>query len=302
MQNIWAKLLPFGFRRSTVQTSAANDEAPSDVVQSDVVQEATASLHAVMLPAYRDERDVRLHFKMMAVIVTLVVLTLAQFVGLIVLWLRKPTVVLMDKTSGVTITVDDTAYGMTPAATLDRDRLGANEKKAASEKFLELLYLIDPNKDVRLKDVARALKMMHPYSADKLARLMDAKQIITTQLAESQQSLWKVTDYTLDKHNPYLAHIHADQTLTRTPVGGQPETRKNQCVIKVMLRPDPDGRREENANTGMQIVAYDFKVLPSEQPVSSPLENYNFATGTNDVRIEPPPKDERQSSADAREN
>lgn len=285
--------------KSTIFGRRSKGAAPRETkVSTTYGNEEERTLHQTFAATpFRDPLDQQLNLKLSTLALSTSVLLLFSLAANFYQYTRKPTVVLLNSTSGDAVMVDDRLINTTPEAKRERERIGFLAKKSATETFLELFYRIDPNKEVRLLDIARGLKMLHPYSSAKLGQLLDQKQIITRQLAEAQQSTWTVKDYSLDKRDPYLAHVVAEQVVTRTlPGATQAETITNQCIVKVKLRPDPDGRTTENANTGMQILAYDLKVIPSGQGPHSAIEGYNLSPTTESVRIEAPPISDNQSA------
>lgn len=285
----------FGRKKKTEQ-GAGTQTLPRPTKAHSYLNEVREYDRSFPASPFRDPLDQQLNFKLSALALTTSLMLLLSLGGNLYQYMRKPTIVLLNGSNGDAVMVDDQLINTTPAAKLERERIGFLAKKSATETYLELIYRIDPNREVRLKDVARGLKMLHPFSAAKLGQLLDQKQIITRQLAEAQQSTWTVKDYSVDKRDPYLTHVVAEQVVTRTPPGATvPETETFQCIVKVKLRPDPDGRTAENANTGLQILAYDFKVIPSGQGPRSAIEGYNLSPSTESVRVGAPPAAGNQS-------
>ena len=110
--------------------------------------------------------------------------------------LRKADLIVVDKTSGRTLLINDKDYGSTEAVTLAPDNLTSRDKKALVGEFLRCLYEV--NGTTRAANVNRLLKMMEPNLSLQQARLFAGEKLLAEEKAESVNSSWELQDVTFD--------------------------------------------------------------------------------------------------------
>jgi hypothetical protein len=119
---------------------------------------------------YRDPQDVRtvIHLARSGIVLTLLLLT--SIAGNFYQYHRRPDRIVVDKSSGRVVEINDRDYGETEAVQLGPEHLTDADKKYIASEFVRSLYQIDPA--TRSKDIERALRMMLPDSALKFARYL----------------------------------------------------------------------------------------------------------------------------------
>ena len=133
------------------------------------VSSSATKREAVRLSAiYRDPQDVRtvIHLARSGIVLTL--LLLISVVGNFYQYHRRPDRIVVDKSSGRVVEINDRDYGETEAVQLGPEHLTDADKKYIASEFVRSLYQIDPA--TRSKDIERALRMMLSDSALKFAR------------------------------------------------------------------------------------------------------------------------------------
>jgi hypothetical protein len=234
-----------------------------EVVIASSHSEATgeAVMHLMPQVLHRDPADIRtiLSLTWMGLLFTVLLL---MSVGLnIYQYMRRPDRIVVDRSSGRVLMINDREYGATDAAQLGPDRLTPDDKKYISREFARLIYGID--QATRAKDMEQAIRMMVPGSAVKFAKWLKETGTLDKQRAESWQTVWTEQNTEVDRTDPYLLRILGRQQITKLASGAaQQETRRLSLTLK--LAADPQGRADHNKRTGFLVAWFDEKEVESE--------------------------------------
>jgi hypothetical protein len=206
----------------------------------------------------RDPADVRTILSLAGVGILLVLLLLVSVAFNFCQYLRRPDRIVMDRSSGRVLEINDREYGETEAVQLGPDRLTSADKVYIAGEFVRALYQIDPAS--RPKDIERALRMMVPDSALKLAHYLKQEGILEKQRAESWQAVWSPQDISVDRLDPYTVRVIGKQEITRLIAGttGR-ETRQLNLTLKLVA--DPERRADRNLRSGFLVASIDYKEL-----------------------------------------
>ena len=215
---------------------------------------------------HRDPSDVRTILSLASIGMLLVLLLLVS-VGLnFYQYVRRPDRIVVDRSSGRVLEINDRNYGETEAVQLGPDRLTSADKQYLTGEFVRALYQVDPT--TRPRDIERALKMMVPDSALKFARYLKQEGILEKQRAESWQAMWTPQDITIDVADPYTVRVIGKQEITKIIAGAtQRETRQLNLTVKLVA--DPQRRADRNLRSGFLIAAFDYKELGSDSGPAS---------------------------------
>jgi hypothetical protein len=171
---------------------------------------------------------------------------------------RRPDRIVVDRSSGRVLMINDRQYGETEAVQFGPDRLTNADKQYISGEFAKALYQIDPA--TRPKDVERAIRMMVPGTALKFARWLKDTGVLDKQRAESWQAVWTPQDVSVDQVDPYRVRIIGKQQITKVVAGAtQQETHQLHMTLKLVA--DPQRRADRNLRSGFLISGFDFKEL-----------------------------------------
>ena len=121
-------------------------------------------------PIYRDPQDVRTVIHLARSGIVLALLLLVSVFGNFYQYYRRPDRIVVDKSSGRVVEMNDREYGETETVQFGPEHLTEADKKYIASEFVKSLYQIDPA--TRSKDLERALRMMLPDSAQKFARYL----------------------------------------------------------------------------------------------------------------------------------
>lgn len=207
---------------------------------------------------YRDPADMRTILQIVSTQIILVALLLLSVFGNFYMYLRRPDRIVVDRSSGRTLQINDRDYGETEAVQLGPDRLTDSDKKYVVGEFVKALYRIDPA--TRAGDLERALRMMVPVSAQKFSLYLRDQRLLERQRNESWQAVWTPQSIEIDAVNQYVARVIGKQEITRLDNGqAVEETKQLQLTVKLMA--DPRGRADQNLRSGFQVAAIDYKEL-----------------------------------------
>ena len=228
-------------------------------VESSQIEERHATVAQSSLQTfYRDPADVRTILSMAWTGTLLVLLLLASVAFNIWQYWRRPDRVVVDRSSGRVLMINDREYGETEAVRLGPDRLTGADKQYISGEFVKAIYQVDPA--TRPRDIERALRMMVPSSALLFARYLKETGVLDKQRAESWQAVWTPQDISVDEADPYTVRVIGKQEITKLIAGAtQQETRQLSLTLKLVA--DPQRRADRNLRSGFLIASFDYKEL-----------------------------------------
>jgi len=207
---------------------------------------------------YRDPQDVRTVIQLARSGIVLTLLLLASVAANFYQYYRRPDRIVVDKSTGRVVEINDRDYGETEAVQLGPEHLTDADKKYISSEFVRSLYQIDPA--TRSKDIERALRMMLPDSALKFARYLKQESILEKQLQESWQSAWTAQDITVDSKDRYTVRVIGRQEIHRLDNGVAVDAPR-QLSLSLKLIADPKGRADRNLRSGFLIGSFDYKEI-----------------------------------------
>ncbi len=189
---------------------------------------------------------------------SLFILTMILFVSCGVnfyLALRKADLIVVDKTSGRSLAINNKDYGQTEAVSLAPDNLTSGDKKALVTEFLHCLYEV--NGATRPANVNRLLKMMEPNLSLQQAQLFNTEKLLVQEKAESVNSSWELQDLSVDERDPYIVRALGKRIIRRVS-GGVSVEEETQIKVKFLLMDSPTNpvRNENNYRTGFYVLKY----------------------------------------------
>lgn len=225
---------------------------------SDLKADDTGLDSAALRVLHRDPDDVRMILSLSLMGILLVALLLISLGFNVYQYLRRPDRIVVDRSSGRVLQINDRDYGETEAVQFGPDKLTPADKKYITGEFVRALYQIDPA--TRPRDIERALRMMVPASALRFAHYLKQQGILEKQRAESWQAVWTPQDISIDQSDPYTVRVIGKQEITRLIAGAtQHETRQLNLTIKLVA--DPERRADRNLRSGFLIASIDYKEL-----------------------------------------
>lgn len=242
------------------------------------------------LAVERDPEDVLTISHLLRVSLILVVLLFLSTGLNFYFALRKADLIVVDKTSGRTLAINDKDYGQTEAVSLAPDSLTSRDKKALVAEFLRCLYEV--NGATRSAQVNRLLKMMEPNLSLQQARLFNDEKLLAQEKAESVNSSWELQDVTFDERDPFIVRALGKRIVRRVREGGTVEE-ETQIKVKFLLMDSPTSpaRNDNNYRTGFYVLKYRSEavdgtrasplVLLSDERTSNPSESNSTTISQN---------------------
>ena len=207
---------------------------------------------------YRDPQDVRTVIHLARSGIVLALLLLISVAGNFYQYYRRPDRIVVDKSSGRVVEMNDREFGETETVQFGPEHLTEADKKYIASEFVKSLYQIDPA--TRSKDLERALRMMLPDSALKFARYLKQDNLLGKQLNESWQSTWTAQDITVDLKDRYNIRVLGRQEIHRLENGATVDEPR-QLSLTLKLIADPKGRADRNLRSGFLISSFDYKEI-----------------------------------------
>jgi hypothetical protein len=171
---------------------------------------------------------------------------------------RRPDRIVVDRSSGRVLMINDREYGETEAARLGPDKLTNADKQYLAGEFVKAIYQVDPA--TRPRDIERALRMMIPNSALLFARYLKQTGVLDRERAESWQAVWTPQDISVDGADPYTVRVIGKQEITKVIAGAaQQETRQLSLTLKLVA--DPQRRADRNLRSGFLVARFDNREL-----------------------------------------
>jgi hypothetical protein len=207
---------------------------------------------------HRDPADLRTIVSLTWTGILLVLLLVASLTFNIYLYWRRPDRIVVDRSSGRVLMINDRDYGETEAVSLGPDKLTNADKQYLAGEFVRAVYAIDPA--TRPRDIERALRMMEPASALKFARYLKQSGILDQQQTESWQAVWAPQDISVDKADPYTLRVIGKQEITKA-ISGAAQQETHQIHLTLKLVADPQRRSDRNLRSGFLVAAFDYREL-----------------------------------------
>ncbi len=230
-----------------------------------------------------------------AVWVLLIILALT--VGMnVFLSLRKADRIVVDKTSGRVIELNNRDYGATETVSVGPDIPTETDKKYLVKEFLTALYEVEQS--TRESQVNKLLRMLDPDLSLAMAGRLKQNGVLAAEKAESVNSSWELQDLTVDERDQYVLRAIGVRKIRRK-AAGQDIEESVQLKCKFLLKDSPASpvRNDNNLRTGFTILR--FRVEPVNGKSVSPVSLIaDEAEQEPTVETEPAPTDHANTAQD----
>lgn len=202
-----------------------------------------------------------------AVWVLLVVLALSVGIN-IYLSLRKADRIVVDRSSGRVVELNNRDYGSTETVSISPDLPTATDKKYLVKEFLTALYEVEQS--TREAQVNKLLRMLDPDLSIAMATRLKQNGVLAAEKTESVNSSWELQDLTVDENDPYVLRAIGVRKIRRK-AAGQDVEESVQLKAKFLLKDTPSTpvRNDNNLRTGFTILR--FRVEPVNGKSVSPV-------------------------------
>jgi hypothetical protein len=182
---------------------------------------------------------------------------------------RKADRIVVDKTSGRVVELNNRDYGATETVEIAPDRPNDTDKKYLVKEFLKSLYEVEQT--TRESQVNKLLRMLDPDLSLSFAARLKQNGLLAAEKAESVNSSWELQDLSVDERDPYILRAIGIRKIRRK-ANGQDTQESLQLKIKFLLKDSPasPSRNDNNLRTGFTILR--FRVEPVSGKTQSPIE------------------------------
>lgn len=199
--------------------------------------------------------------------ILLIVLSLSAGIN-IFLSLRKADRIVVDKSSGRVIELNNRDYGSTETVSISPDAPTVTDKKYLVKEFLTALYEVEQS--TRESQVNMLLRMLDPDLSLAMAGRLKQNGVLAAEKVESVNSSWELQDLTVDENDPYVLRALGVRKIRRK-AAGQDVEESVQLKAKFLLKDSPSSpvRNDNNLRTGFTILR--FRVEPVNGKSVAPI-------------------------------
>ena len=244
------------------------------------LSEATSSRGDVLTYLTRDPDDIiTIATLFKAVWVLLFALVLSGGIN-VFLVLKKADRIVVDKSSGRVIELNNRDYGSTETVSIAPDNPTSTDKKYLVKEFLTSLYEVEQS--TREAQVNKVLRMLDPDLSMAMATRLKQNGVLAAEKSESVNSSWELQDLTVDESDPYILRAIGTRKIRRK-AAGQDVEESVQLKCKFLLKDSPSSpiRNDNNLRTGFTILR--FRVEPVNGKTVSPITLIGDAEDTSSV-------------------
>lgn len=216
----------------------------------------------------RDPEDVlTISSLLRAVWVLLFVLTASVAIN-IFLAVRRADRIIVDKSSGRVIEMNNRDYGASESVEITPDRPNDTDKKYLVKEFLKSLYAVEQT--TREANINKLLRMLDPDLSLSFAAKLKQNGTLAAEKAESVNSSFELQDLSVDERDPYILRAIGIRRVRRK-IGGEDVEETAQLKCKFLLKDASvsPARNDNNLRTGFTILR--FRVEPVSGKSSSPI-------------------------------
>ncbi|HRH41442.1 MAG TPA: hypothetical protein PKY82_07320 [Pyrinomonadaceae bacterium] len=216
----------------------------------------------------RDPDDILTIFSLLRKVSILLVLLVISIGTNVFLAVRRADRIVVDKSSGRVVELNNRDYGATETVEITPDRPNDTDKKYLVKEFLKSLYQVEQT--TRETEVNKLLRMLDPDLSLSLAARFKQNGILTTEKAESVNSTWELQDLSVDERDPYILRAIGIRRIRRQ-ANGQDLQESLQLKCKFLLKDSSNSpaRNDNNLRTGFTILR--FRVEPVSGKTQSPI-------------------------------
>jgi hypothetical protein len=232
--------------------------------------ELNSEANTLQTPFYlaRDPDDiVTISSLFKAVWILLIILFLSVGIN-VFLSLRKADRIVIDKSSGRVVELNNRDFGSTETVSISPDTPTNTDKKYLVKEFLTALYEVEQS--TRESQVNKLLRMLDPDLSIAIAGRLKQNGVLAQEKSESVNSSWDLQDLTVDENDPYVLRAIGVRKIRRK-AAGQDVEETVQLKAKFLLKDSAASpiRNDNNLRTGFMILR--FRVEPVNGKSVSPI-------------------------------
>ena len=240
----------------------SNEQQLGEDGYSSVYHKTTTNLpedFSKLAETLRDPEDILTISSLLRAVSALVILLAISIGTNVFLSFRKADRIIVDKSSGRVVELNNRDYGATETVEIAPDRPNETDKKYLVKEFLKSLYEVEQT--TRESEINKLLRMLDPDLSLSFAARLKQNGLLAAEKAESVNSLWELQDLSVDERDPYILRAIGVRKIRRK-ANGQDLQESLQLKIKFLLKDSPasPARNDNNLRTGFTILR--FRVEP----------------------------------------
>lgn len=211
---------------------------------------------------YRDPNDVLVIQNLCIALIGVILICFSSLGGNLYLYWRKPDRIVVDRSSGQVVTLDNRNYGDGPSTSMMPDRLTPSDALFAVRQWTQHYYAINPA--TRSADIEKCIRLMVPATAKQFVARLGQDRRLEIERNESHQGVWTIQSETIDPKDNYLLRVIGTQKMTKV-INGKSEEVVRQLEVSFKLVADANGRTDENLRSGFRIARVEDKEIGGGQ-------------------------------------
>lgn len=249
----------------------SNKQQTSEDGYSSVFHKTTTNLaddFSARAETNRDPEDVLTISSLLRAVSALLILLTISIGTNVFLAVRRADRIVVDKSSGRVVELNNRDYGATETVEIAPDRPNEIDKKYLVKEFLKSLYEVEQT--TRESQVNKLLRMLDPDLSLSFAARLKQNGILAAEKAESVNSTWELQDLSVDERDPYILRAIGVRKIRRKANGQDvEETLQLKCKFLLKDSPASPARNDNNLRTGFTILR--FRVEPVSGKTQSPI-------------------------------
>jgi hypothetical protein len=207
----------------------------------------------------RDAEDILTISSLLRAVSALLILLTISIGTNVFLAVRRADRIVVDKSSGRVVELNNRDYGATETVEIAPDRPNETDKKYLVKEFLKSLYEVEQT--TRESQVNKLLRMLDPDLSLSLAAKLKQNGLLAAEKAESVNSTWELQDLSVDERDPYILRAIGVRKIRRKASGQDvEETFQLKCKFLLKDSPASPARNDNNLRTGFTI--WRFRIEP----------------------------------------
>lgn len=216
----------------------------------------------------RDPEDVLTISSLFRAVWILLLLLTASVGTNVFLAMRRADRIVVDKTSGRVVKLNNRDYGATETVEITPDRPNDTDKKYLVKEFLKSFYAVEQT--TREANINKLLRMLDPDLSLAFAARLKQNGLLAAEKAESVNSSWELQDLSIDERDPYVLRAIGIRRVRREANGQDvEETLQLKCKFLLKDSSSSPARNDNNLRTGFLILR--FRVEPVSGKTVSPV-------------------------------
>lgn len=217
----------------------------------------------------RDPEDILTISSLLRAVWVLLFVLAGSIVMNVFLVVRRADRIVVDKSSGRVVELNNRDYGASESVEITPDRPNDTDKKYLVKEFLKSLYAVEQT--TREAQINKLLRMLDPDLSLSFAGRLKQNGTLAAEKAESVNSSWELQDLSVDERDPYVLRAIGVRRVRRKANGKDvEEIVQLKCKFLLQDAPASPARNDNNLRTGFTILRFRAQAVNGAK-TSSPV-------------------------------